>query len=197
LAADFRIAPNQANPSPDQMGHPAVWSYLFSPTGQQNPADYKLLPHFDTDKFQVPGLESWWGQNRSNVDDLLPAMGINATGHDVSPFNVHWPTGAVLVHPWDRQPVVIGWRSPVPGNVFVTGAVALAQHPNCGTGIAWALDLGATTLRHGAVQHRQQANWSLRVHLSRGESLYLVVAPRIGFVCDSTLVDLTITRGSQ
>ncbi|HEV2371494.1 MAG TPA: hypothetical protein VGS19_04920 [Streptosporangiaceae bacterium] len=197
VAADFRIAPDQANPSPDRMGHPAVWSYLFSSTGQRNPADYKLLPGFDTDKFQIHGLESWWGTNISNVDDLLPSVGINATGHEVSPFNVYWPAGTVLVHPWSGQPVVIGWRSPVPGNIFVTGAVALAQHPNCGTGIAWSLDLGARSLRHGAIQHRQRATWSLRVHLTRGDSLYLVVAPRIGFACDSTLVDLTITRGNQ
>ena len=198
VAADFRTAPDQANPSPDRMGHQGVWSYLFSPSGKQNPAAYRLLRAFDTDKFEVPGLESWWGRNVStSQDDLLPAVGINATGHEVTRFHVHWPAGAVLVHPWSGQPVVIRWRSPVSGNIFVTGAVALAQHPNCGTGIAWAVDLGARTLRHGAITHRQRQGWSLRVHLKSGKSLYVVVAPRIGFACDSTLVSLTITRGKQ
>jgi len=198
VSADFRLAPDQANPSPDRMGHPGVWSYLFSPDGHQDPADYQLLPAFDTDKFEIPGLESWWGQNVStSTDDLLPAVGINTTGHAVTVMNIHWPAGAVLVHPWSGQPVVIGWRSPVPGNVFVTGTVALAQHPNCGTGIAWALDLGAQAIRHGAIQQLQRQRWSLRVHLKEGTSLYLIVAPRIGFVCDSTLVSLTITRGKS
>lgn len=198
VAADFRAAPNQANPSPGRFGNQAVWSYLFSPTGQQNPAAYHLLRGFDTDKFEVPGLESWWGQNIStSADDLLPAAGINATGHLVTTMNIHWPAGAVLVHPWNGQPVIIGWRSPVPGNVFVTGAVTLAQHPNCGTGIAWALDLGARTLRHGAITQRQRQAWALRVHLKQGNSLYLVIAPRAGFACDSTLVSLTITRGKH
>ena len=198
VAADFRTAPNQANPSPDRFGHPGVWSYMFSPTGKQSPAAYQLLPAFDTDKFEVPGLESWWGQNVStSTDDLLPAVGINATGHQVTTMNIHWPAGAVLVHPWDGQPVIIGWRSPVPGNIFVTGAVALAQHPNCGTGIAWALDLGARTLRHGAITQRKRQAWALRIHLKEGNSLYLVIAPRAGFACDSTLVTLTITRGEH
>ena len=63
VARDFRIAPNQANPSPDQMGNPAVWDYLYDPTGQTKPAAYKLLPGFDTRKFGLRGLESWWGTN--------------------------------------------------------------------------------------------------------------------------------------
>lgn len=201
VAQDFRIAPNQANPSPDGMGDPAVWSYLYSPTGQQNPAAYQPLPGFDTDKLDVQGLESWWGTNISiDEDDLLPAVGINATGHEVSPPvdpGVHWPTGAVLVHPWWGQPVVIGWRSPVSGNVFVTGNVSLAQQPNCGDGIDWALDLGANVLARGTIQQLQRNSWHLRVHLAKGQSLYLVVAPRANIFCDSTLVGLTITRGQQ
>jgi len=195
VAADFRIAPNQANPSPDQRGNPSVWSYLFSTTGQLQPADYQLLPLFDTDKFQVPGLESWWGPNVSNPEDQLPAAGINATGHDVHVLNIDWPAGRVIVHPWSGQPVVIGWRSPVPGDVFVTGSVKLAQHPNCGDGISWALDLGAQTLRHGAIQQFQRQAWSAQVHVKRGQSLYLVVVPGPSYSCDSTLVQFTITRG--
>jgi hypothetical protein len=198
VARDFRIAPNQVNPSPDRWGNTAAWSYLYSPTGEQDPAAYKLLPNFGTDKFDVQGLESWWGTNVSNNDDDLPAVGINATGHEVSTPaapSVHWPAGEVLVHPWRGQPVVIGWRSPVVGSVFVTGQVSLAQQPNCGDGIDWAFDRGANVLAHGTIQLLQTNSWHLRTHLSRGESLYLVVAPRANIFCDSTLVDLTITRG--
>jgi hypothetical protein len=180
------------------MGNPDVSSYLYSPSGQLNPIAYQLLTGFGSEKFHIPGLESWWGQNVSiDEDDLLPAVGINATGHEVSPYNVHWPAGEVLVHPWRGQPVVIGWRSPVPGNVFVTGAVSLAQQPNCGDGIDWAFDIEGTALAQGTIQQLQHNTWSLKVHVSRGESLYFTVSPRTTIGCDSTLVDLTITRGQQ
>ena len=198
MARDFRIAPNQVNPSPDRWGNTAVWSYLYSPTGEENPAGYKLLSNFDTDKFDVRGLESWWGTNvSSNDDDLLPAVGINATGHEVSPPtdpSVHWPVGDVLVHPWQGQPVVIGWRSPVHGSILATGNVSLAQQPNCGDGIDWAFDLGTRVLAHGTIQLLQSNGWHLTVHLSKGKSVYLVVAPRASILCDSTLVGLAITR---
>jgi hypothetical protein len=201
VAQDFRIVPNQANTSPDRMGDPVVWSYRYSPTGQENPAAYQLLPEFDTDKLDVQGLESRSGTNVSlDEHDLLPAVGINATGHDVSPPvapDIHWPAGVVLVHPWWGQPVVIGWRSPVTGTIFVAGNVSLAQQPNCGDGIDWALDLESTVLAHGTVQQFQRNTWSLPVHVSKGQSLYLIVSPGATIYCDSTLVDLTVTKGQQ
>jgi len=62
----------------------------------------------------------------------------------------------------------------------VTGALALAQHPNCGTGIAWALDLGGRTLGHGAIQQLQRQRWSARVHLKKGTNLNLILCRASG-----------------
>jgi hypothetical protein len=197
VRADFRVFPNQENPSPDQMNNPGVWSYLYSPSGQLNPGAYKLLPGFSTDKFAIPGLESWSGDNVSTSQyDLLPTVGINATGHEVSPSNVHWPADDVLVHPWWNQPVVIGWRSPVHGDVTVSGIVSLAQQPNCGDGVDWALYLDETVLAHGTIAQLEDNTWFLPVHVSPGHSLYLTVSSRTTIYCDSTLVDLNITRGA-
>jgi hypothetical protein len=189
VAADFSVYPHQENPS-------GVWSYLYSSSGQLDPTAYKPLQTFSNDKFGIPGLESWWGsQESTGPDDLLPAIGINATGHDVSPSNVNWPAGDVLVHPGSGQPVVIGWSSPVPGNVWVSGMVWLAQQPNCGDGIDWSLDLGGTVLDHGSLAGLEDKGWLKTVKVSPGQSLYLTVSSRTTIYCDSTLVHLNITRG--
>jgi hypothetical protein len=58
VARDFRIAPNEANPSPDSFGNKGVWSYLQV---HAHSNIYTLLPDFTTDKANISGLESWWG----------------------------------------------------------------------------------------------------------------------------------------
>ena len=38
LATDFRVFPNQANPSGDRFGNPAVWRYMFSSSLAHDPS---------------------------------------------------------------------------------------------------------------------------------------------------------------
>ena len=194
-AADFQLAPQQMNPSPDSFGNPAVWSYQFGSTTDPNPATFQLLPSFAPNKFGVQGLESWWGDNASgNSLDRLPAVGINATGHPVDYMHIVWPPNTILVHPWWGERVIIGWRSPIAGNVLVTGSVSLPQQGNCGNGTSWSLDRDSSTVASGTISGIQTAAWSTRQHVSRGQHLYLEVDPRGDISCDSTLVHLTITQ---
>jgi len=84
IAADWRLAPNQANPSPVRGVAVATWSYLYGTTEPADRANFQLLPNFATNKFGIAGLQTWWGPNVSSVNDNLPAVGINASGHDAS-----------------------------------------------------------------------------------------------------------------
>ena len=193
IAADWRLAPNQANPSPVRGVAVATWSYLYGTTEPADRANYQLLPNFATNKFGIAGLQTWWGPNVSSVNDNLPAVGINASGHDASYKGVLWPAGAVLVHPWANEPVVVAFRSPSDGNYAITGGVAMAQIPNCGNGIGWALDRSGTHLQQGRIQPTQTADWSVTTHLDKYQRVFLVVSPMGSYACDSTLVRLTVT----
>ena len=53
--------PRQANPSPDRLGNPGVWSFLRSATLAHEPATYTLLPESIDNRFGFPGLEGWRG----------------------------------------------------------------------------------------------------------------------------------------
>src|SRR5881396_328981 len=59
LAADFKVAPDQANPNPDQYGNLEVWWFM---SGQaKDTSTFALLPEFISDAFAVDGLEQWQG----------------------------------------------------------------------------------------------------------------------------------------
>lgn len=193
VAMDWRLAPNQANPSPVRGGGVAQWAYMYSTTEPADRANYQLLPDYATNKFGIHGLQTWWGPNVSSADDNLPAVGINASGHDATFKGVVWPAGAVLVHPWANEPVIVAFRSPSDGTYAVNGSVAMAQHPSCSNGVGWSVDRTATPLQHGQILPTTTASWSLSTHLDKYQRIFLVISPLGTIGCDSTLVHLTIT----
>jgi hypothetical protein len=147
----------------------------------------------------VKGLQAWWGEYES-VDeaDRLPSVGLNARKRAVDVLGVHWPAGHVLVHPLDEA-VVIAWRSPMTGNITARGRAWLAS-PDCGNGVRWSLRDGAAVVRSGEINGSDRARWKVKLlHVKKGDKLYLVVDPIDGdFVCDSTVVSLTIkSRGRR
>lgn len=193
VAADWRLAPNQANPSPVRGVAVAEWAYMYSTTEPADRANYQLLPDFSTHKFNIAGLQSWWAPNVSNPDDDLPTVGINASGNDLTYGTLVWPAGAVLVHPWTNEPVIVAFQSPSDGMYAITGGLSMAQHPNCGNGIGWSLDRTSKHLAHGQILPTETANWSLSTHLDKYQRIFLVISPLHSVGCDATLVQLTIT----
>lgn len=193
VARDFRTAPNQANPSPDRLGNAAVWWYMSG----RSVSTFEVLPDFSTRKFDIVGLQAWWGTAVFEDQNRLPTVGINATGEDVDVLNIHWPSGDVLVHPLPDEAVAVAWRSPIAGNVRITGSLALPQNPNCGNGVVWSVRDVDTVLRRGRIAGFGETDeWLIpRHHVARGDMLYLVVGAGNGnFLCDSTLVDFTIEK---
>jgi hypothetical protein len=196
LAEDFRRAPDQSNPSPDGFGDDNVWSYRFGYRG----SSYQLLRDFSTRYFHTKGLQVWWGDVVIDPRIHLPEVGVNATGHDVvydGPHSggrpIYWPLGEVLVHPLPDQAVVIGWRSPISGDVTMSGDLWLAQHPNCGNGIDWVLQIGDRVLRSGTIGEFDTAEWSVpRQHVRAADAVYLIVDAKNDYACDSTVVRMTI-----
>ena len=191
LADDFRLFPDQANPSPDRLGHDAVWSYRQVTQGGR----YALLGGYTTHKFHIAGLESWWGSTVP-VDeaDRLPAVGINASGHTAHYSGITWPAGEVLVHPLTASAVVVAWTAPVTGNVVASGSARLAQ-PHCADTVGLSVLVEGHRLFRAVVRVPAPVSWSAgRLHLHRGQRLYVAIDADGSDTCDSTLLDLAVRK---
>ena len=202
LAADFRVAPDQANPNPDSLGNPGVWHFLESASLAHAPAGYGLFPEFIDDRFNLLGLESWQSNIGDDPTDRLPTASFNARADNPVPFGIDWPPGTVLVHPLPNELVVVGWQSPISGAVQVSGDV-IDRHSACGDGIDWSVDKGASTLASGVIPNGGGESFASgagaaklgHISVSVGTFLYFVVGPGPNgdHGCDSTGLEVTIT----
>lgn len=106
---------------------------------------------------------------------------------------------AVAVHPSPSQMAVVGWLSPIAGEVRIEAAVTHA-HPECGNGVTWSLEL-----RRGATRQRLAAGLSNRatpvpvgpvesLAVQKGDLISLLIGPKDGnHSCDLTDIELTIS----
>ena len=196
LAADFRRAPDQANPGPDQYGNPEVWFFMAG-LGEK-PATYELLTTFVSNAFDVEGLEQWQGIfDPGDPNAKLPAVGVNATGIDQHPTTFTWPADAIRLHPLRKRSVVIGWQSPIDGSIVFDARYETLDYTG-GNGYQW----GAFVQRGGVFSPRSSGYTSGGgveyidgVTLSAGDFLYLVLGSFEGdYSYDSVQFDLTVTE---
>lgn len=172
-AAEFRRAPSQMNPSPDSHGNGGVWSYRRSTNSAHDPLDYVLLPTFDADRWQD-----------ANYVNLF--IGIGAA------------EGTLYLHPWSdgavRKHAVLGWTSPIAGEVAISGAVSRVQG-DCevpSANVIFSIDRGAAILHTIAVDVGQSATFDLTATVSVGETLYFVFDADSDARCDLTALRLVI-----
>lgn len=134
-------------------------------------------------------------------DDALSIVANSSDQHVRIPGNLN--PHSVAVHPSPTMAIAIGWQCPEPMVVRVDGSVQHA-HPECGNGVAWALELrrgnsrqklkagfaqGSTKIAIGAVEN---------ISLQRGDLLSLIISPRDGnHSCDLTAVDLNIASAAR
>ena len=178
---DFLFAPDNRNPSSDPWGD-TTWSYLYSESFAHDPGTYHLLPEY---VISDSNRETW----------ALPAF-VNLLVAGVrSPH-------ALVLHPWGGRLLgggrnaVLGWRSPIDGQVTVTGTVGLPSLGECalGSGAIWSIDKFGTVLQSGALPTAGSATFDVPVSISRGESIYFVWDAGLDSLCDSGLLDLEITQ---
>ena len=107
------------------------------------------------------------------------------------------PPRAIVAHPGADRPVVVGWRSPVDGQVRVEGAVQ-RTHALCGDGVLVDLEVRRGRSRQSLAE--AAAKGADRVPLGpcesvvvrRGDMICLSIAADGDHSCDSTRVDLRI-----
>jgi hypothetical protein len=109
----------------------------------------------------------------------------------------------VAVHPSPKLRVVVGWLSPTATTVRVEGMIQHA-HPECGSGVTWALELRRGSSRQrlaaGTAQGPKEIKLGPFENLSvqPGEVLCVAVGPRDGnHSCDLTAVDLNLSDGAR
>lgn len=172
--ADFRFAPNQLNPSPDSYGNPDVWSYLRSTTAEHEPQAYILFPRFNGTAWEERGLAN-----------LFVSLG--------------GPDQPITMHPWSdgttRKNAIIGWTSPIDGQVSISGHVSRAQTScDVSTGlIVFTVDQGSETLRTVRLRLGQGADFTATATVTQGEFLYFVVDADADARCDLTNLTLQVT----
>ena len=151
------------------------------------------LDHFATAIPRTGAYESikGWGSPE------LPSLWANASAEHVRiPGNVK-PHG-VVVHPMPQLAAAVGWRSPVKAVVRIEAKVTHA-HPECGNGVAWALELRHANTRQRLATGMAQGSKPVvagpieKIAVQPGDLVSLVIGPRDGnHSCDLTDLELDI-----
>jgi len=192
VAHDFRVPPNQANPSPDSLGNAGVWSYEQAPLAtSQTPSTYSLLSNF------VPPSacagESLWDPASSSA----PVVGFsNASASEVCTMTVTLPSKTLLMTPSTGDYSVVAWKSPVQGAVDAAGSFQ-SDDPNGGSGVSWFVDKNSTKVVSGSYGAGGGQSFNTSQAILPGDTLYFLVGPGAGSAAnDTTALNLTITQTS-
>ena len=181
---DWRNAPDQANPSPDIHGNPDVWSYLASESLVHDPSSYSLLPSFS----DLGGRQQWDAPGYVNL-----LVG-HATGTQAMVMHSY---GGRIVGPTYGRSATLGWRSPIDGEIRISGSVRLPDLSVCNVpvmGSIWSIDKGATTLASAVLPPGGGTAFDLTTTVSKDEKLYFVHDPGYDSHCDMLLVTLQIEK---
>ena len=167
-AVDFGRWSNRLNPSPDSYGHAEVWSYLSSAVAHL-PVAYSPLPTYEDGQWKEP-----------------------------SRVSAYLEKGGIMISPWKgpdfERFAIVGWKSPIAGEVTIRGSFALVQDTCTGSGITFSIDREGESLLEQMITTGASDVFDVSTTVSVGESLYFIVGAGVTSSCDFTLLDLTITH---
>jgi hypothetical protein len=171
--SDFSHAPNQQNPNPDRYGN-LTWSYMWSDGRIHDPTRYRLFTHYTV----VNADREQWDSGDSHSTPYPPWPLVGVAG------------GGIVMHPYNGQFAVLGWKSPITGTVGFEGSFRSVDP--CSRGIDWTVDKGATIVLSGGLGGGQGQSFNASLPVSSGDVLYFVVDPGPDDLCDTTAVAVTI-----
>ena len=110
---------------------------------------------------------------------------------------------SIAVHPAPTRSVAVGWHCQAAATVSVQGRIQHA-HPECGNGVAWAIELRRGHTRQRLATGISQGATAVpfgpfeKLALRAGDVLALVINPKDGnHSCDLTAIDMTIRAGDR
>jgi len=157
------------------------------------PAGGRMLATPVRDLLGKHGLFAWKNEEET------PSAVVNASDAAAAFLTVTLPPKCVAVHPSPRAGVAVVWESPITGSASLHVRIADADAV-CGDGVDYAVErvhgpqadvLVAGTIASGGATDSQLE----RVAIQRGEQLRVVVRPKGGYECDTTVVELSIAEG--
>lgn len=136
-----------------------------------------------------------------------PVLLANRGTEELSFSTLKLPGRAVTVHPSPSQEARVYWRSPIDGEVALSGMLA-DQDGNCGNGIAWRLthlsgtiDLkkkeSESEILRGNLDNGGRHEFASKqaILVKKGDLILLGVDPRDGdYSCDTTQIALVLTE---
>ena len=134
-------------------------------------------------------------RNSDNAD--TPSVVANSCDLEASFLTIKLPAHRLAVHPSPKNGVTAAWKSPITGSVQVRGRVVDVD-PNCGDGIDWQLvklSGGVTAaITNGSIPSGGEQPFTVTnsISITRGEYIELVVLPKGGYECDTTMVEFEV-----
>ena len=197
--------PATANQISFNHGSRGVWYFLESRTFVHNVLNYRLLPEYRSPclSYQDPsasspdGVSCWIDPTADAIGNSLPLVALNATDTVVrfpDPYDI--PPRSVYLHPAIDKLAIVGWKSAVNGRVTLTGSF-VDLDGRCGNGVLWSIEKDNTTLRSGELPSGGIQRFQFRVSVRRDDVLYFIVDPNGDYSCDTTSLELTITRSGN
>jgi hypothetical protein len=193
VAHDFRVPPNQANPSPDSLGHTGVWTYEQAPRATpQKPATYTRLSNFSHCAGDLTGYlwdTTTLGSSVVGFSDASTPNMCSATAT--------LPSKTLFMAPATGGYAVLAWKSPVQGIVDAAGSFE-SDDPGGGSGISWLVDKNSTKLAGGPGGAGGGESFDTSQAVTPGDVLYFLVGPAANndATHDTTELNLTITQTS-
>lgn len=173
-----------------------VWAFMENTWLDHKPSHYQLMPNYSNDCVVVGDAGNIVDTNTKCWEDLNePYTFIAITKKSFIDSNgKKLPSGFIGVHPATSRSVIVRWKSPVTGNVNISGIVSDSD-PSCGDGISYSIDTGAKVLRSGKIPNGAGVTFAkTNVAVRKGQSIYFMVFPDSSRYCDSTNLDILITN---
>lgn len=173
-----------------------AWAKLLDLDGDSPLA---IRGHFTHRTTKIQGYDAINGWSITG----MPSMMTNRSDQPITFLTLTVPARGVVVHPSPTQQAIVTWRSPIAGDISVTGYVADADD-KCGNGFAWKLQhatrTGSSNLVAGTVENGGRADLApANLRIEPGDLLSLIIDPRDkNHACDTTAVQLQIQeQGGQ
>jgi hypothetical protein len=143
----------------------------------------------------MPGIVGWRGA--TDTPNLL----VNTTEQAASFITITLPPKSVAVHPSPKAGVAVAWKSPITGQMKITGKVADADD-KCGNGIEYIVNrrIGRerSRLAKGAIPNGGAMDFSAESSaVEAGQFIELIILPRGDYSCDTTVIELEIKSGDK
>jgi hypothetical protein len=170
-SADWRSGPIAENPSRDAYGNAAVWSYMQSTsTDSHDRTRYVLLPNYE-------GVDAW---NQVGMDGTSPDL--HEAWNEPTLINAFvglaQPEGRdslLYLHP--AVSVILGWTSPLEGEITIQGVVSRPQDP-CSVphgGLVFTIERGSDTFHSDELDIGDEAAFDITADVGVGDIVYFVV----------------------